>query len=227
MNIEETVKNCEIYLKKIKQYEPDPFYVDYFFNEYINSVNDALTGIFEEGNRDFGLFISKNISQKKFDEKARIKNDQNALKFSEWYSDKFKQEHERLYPGFIREICQFKKRFEKLPKIKIMIRGSDRYKDDVYQQIKVNLSHGKLNSKEELEIEIRKQLPIFLKIINNKRRKNNEPKVGKKQVIASTFLDVKKYKDIEIIYAAEIYIPIIKRIVGESRKKIKELTKWD
>lgn len=227
MNIEETVKNCEIYLKKIKQYEPDPFYVNYFFNEYINSVNDTLAGIFEEGNRDFGLFISKNISQKKFDEKARIKNDQNALKFSEWYSDKFNQEHERLYPGFIQEICQFKKKFEKLPKIKIMIRASDRYKDDIYQQIEVNLSHEKLNSKEELKIEIRKQLPIFLKIINNKRRKNNEPKVGEKQVIASTFLDVKKYKDIEIIYAAEIYIPVIKRIVEESRKKIKELTKWN
>ncbi len=226
MNIEKTIKNCEINLKQIKHYDPDPFYVNYFFNEYINSVNDTFNGIFEEGNRDFGLFISEKILQKKFDIKAKMKNDQNAIKFSEWYSIKYNQEHENPYPNFIKKICQFKNKFEKLPKIKIMIRASDRYKDDIYQQIKVNLSHEKLHSKEELEIEIKRQLPIFLEMINHKRSKNNEPKVGKNQVIASTFLDIEEYKDIEIAYAAEIYIPVVKRLVEESRKKMKELTTW-
>ena len=79
MNIEEAIKNCEIYLKQIKQYNPDPYYVNYFFNKYIDSVNDTFAGIFEEGNRDFGLFVSENISQKKFDEKAKI----NALNSAE------------------------------------------------------------------------------------------------------------------------------------------------
>jgi hypothetical protein len=226
MKIEKTIKNCEINLKQIKQYDPDPFYVNYFFNEYINSVNDTFNGIFEEGNRDFGLFISEKISQKKFERKAKMKNDQNAIKFSEWYSLKYNQEHENPYPNFIKKICQFKNKFEKLPKIKIMIRASDRYKDDIYQQIKVNLSHEKLRSKEELEIEIKRQSPIFLEIINHKRSKNNEPKVGKNQVIASTFLDIEEYKDIEVAYAAEIYIPVVKRLVEESRKKMKELTTW-
>ena len=224
MNIEKTIKNCEIYLKQIKQYNPDPYYVNYFFNEYINSVNDTFDGIFEEGNRDFGLFISEKISQKKFNEKAKMKSDQNAIKFSEWYSIKYNQEHESPYPNFIRKICQFKNKFEKLPKIKIMIRASDIYKDDTCQQIKVNLSHEKLRSKEELKIEIKRQLPIFLEIINHKRSKNNEPKVGEKQVIASAFLDIEECKDIEITYAAEIYIQVMKRLVEESRKKIKELT---
>ena len=226
MNIEKTIKDCEINLKQIKHYDPDPFYVNYFFNEYINSVSNTFNGIFEEGNRDFGLFISEKISQKKFDRKAKIKNDQNAIKFSEWYSIKYNQEHENPYPNFIKKICQFKNKFEKLPKIKIMIRASDRYKDDIYQQIKVNLSHEKLRSKEELEIEIKRQSPIFLEIINHKRSKNNEPKVGKNQVIASTFLDIEEHKEIEIAYAAEIYIPVVKRLVEESRKKIKELTTW-
>ena len=224
MNIEKTIKNCEIYLKQIKQYNPDPYYVNYFFNEYINSVNDTFDGIFEEGNRDFGLFISEKISQKKFHEKAKMKSDQNAIKFSEWYSIKYNQEHENPYPNFIRKICQFKNKFEKLPKIKIMIRASDIYKDDTCQQIKVNLSHEKLRSKEELKIEIKRQLPIFLEIINHKRSKNNEPKVREKQVIASAFLDIEECKDIEITYAAEIYIQVMKRLVEESRKKIKELT---
>lgn len=226
MNIEKTIKNCEIYLKQIKQYDPDPYYVNYFFNQYINSVNDTFDGIFEEGNTDFGLFISEKISQKNFYRKAKMKNDQNAIKFSEWYSIKYNQEHENPYPNFIKKICQFKNKFEKLPKIKIMIMASSRYKDDTCQQIKVNLSHEKLCSKEELEIEIKRQLPIFLEIINNKRNKNNEPKVRKNQVIASTFLDIEEYKDIEIVYAAEIYIQVMKRLVEESRKKIKELTMW-
>jgi len=226
MNIEKTIKNCEIYLKQIKQYEPDPYYVNYFFNEYINSVNDTFNGIFEEGNRDFGLFISEKISQTNFDEKAKMKNDQNAIKFSEWYSLEYNQEHKNPYPNFIKKICQFKNKFEKLPKIKIMIRASDRYKDDIYQQIKVNLSHEKLRSKEELDIEIKRQLPIFLEIINHKRDKNNEPKVGETQVIASTFLDIEEYENIEIVYAAEIYIQVMRRLVEESRKKIKELTTW-
>ena len=108
----------------------------------------------------------------------------------------------------------------------MMIRASDRYKDDIYQQIKVNLSHEKLRSKEELDIEIKRQLPIFLEIINHKRNENNEPKVRKNEVIASTFLDIEEYRDIEIAYAAEIYIPVMRRLVEESRKKIKELTAW-
>ena len=38
MNIEEEIKNCEICLKQIKQYDPDPFYVDHFLNKYIISI---------------------------------------------------------------------------------------------------------------------------------------------------------------------------------------------
>ena len=30
MNIEKEIKKCEIYLKQIKQYDPDPFYINYF-----------------------------------------------------------------------------------------------------------------------------------------------------------------------------------------------------
>ena len=224
MNIEKALKNCEIYLKQIKQYDPDPFYVNYFFNEFINSINNTFDGIFEEANRDFGLFILENISQKKFYEKAKKKNDQNAIKFSEWYSIKYNQEHENSYPNFMKKICQFKNELQKLPKIKVMIRASDRYKNDVNQQVKVNFSHEKLRSKEELEIEIKRQLPIFLEIINYKRNKKNEPKVEENQIIASAFLDIEEHSNIEIVYASEIYIPVMKRLVEESRKKIKELT---
>ena len=226
MNIEEAIKKSEISLKQIKQYDPDPFYVNYFFNEYIISINNIINLIFEEANRDFGLFILQNVSEKKFSEKANMKNDKNAIKFSDWYSMKYNEEHKNPYPNFMKKICQFRNKFGKLPEIKIMIRASDRYKDDINQQIKINLSHEKLRSKEELDIEIKRQLPIFLEIINHKRDKKNEPKVSENQIVASAFLDIEDHKNIEIVYASEIYIPVIKRLVEESRKKIKELTSW-
>lgn len=227
MNIEEAIKNCEISLNQIEHYDPDPFYVNYFFNEFITSVNNSINGIFEEANRDFGLFISENISEKSFFEKAEEKQDLKAKKFSEWFSAKYKQEHKNPYPNIIKKILEFKNKFGKIPEIKIMIRAKDRYKDDIYQQIKVGLTNQKIRSKEELEIEIKRQIPTFLEIINLKRKERNEPKVGEKQVMASAFLDISNHKDVEIVYAAEIYVPVVKRLVEESRNKIRELTTWN
>ena len=226
MNIEEAIKNCEIYSKQIKQYEPDPYYVNYFFTKFVDSVNSTFNLIFEEANRDFGLFVSEKITYDGFLEKAKLKNDENAIKFSEWYLEKFSLEHKNPFPNIIKKICKLKNKTQKIPKIKIMIRALDRYKNDVNQQIKVNLSNEKLRSKEELNIEIKRQLPVFLEIINHKRKKMNEPKVEENQVIASAFLDIENHDDVEIAYASEIYIPVMKRLVKESRNKIKELTTW-
>jgi hypothetical protein len=226
MNIEEEIKKCEIYSKQIKQYDPDPFYVNYFFNKYINSINNIINGIFEEANIDFGLFIKEKISQKEFHEKANIKKDVNALKFSEWFSIKYKKEHENPYPNSMNKICQFKNENESLPKIKIMIRATERYKNDFNQEIKIDLRNGKIISKEQLDIEIKIQTPIFLETINTKRNEKNEPKVTKKKIIASAFVNLEKDNDVEIMYLCQIYTPVIRRLIDESRDKIKELTSW-
>ena len=226
MNVEEEIKKCEIYSKQIKQYDPDPFYVNYFFNKYINSINNIINGIFEEANIDFGLFIKEKISQKEFHEKANIKKDVNALKFSEWFSIKYKKEHENPYPNSMNKICQFKNENESLPKIKIMIRATERYKNDFNQEIKIDLRNGKIISKEQLDIEIKIQTPIFLETINTKRNEKNEPKVTKKKIIASAFVNLEKDNDVEIMYLCQIYTPVIRRLIDESRDKIKELTSW-
>jgi hypothetical protein len=224
MNIEEEIKKCEIYSKQIKQYDPDPFYVNYFFNKYINSINNIINGIFEEANIDFGLFIKEKISQKEFHEKANIKKDVNAIKFSEWFSIKYKKEHENPYPNSMNKICQFKNENESLPKI--MIRATERYKNDFNQEIKIDLRNGKIISKEQLDIEIKIQTPIFLETINTKRNEKNEPKVTKKKIIASAFVNLEKDNDVEIMYLCQIYTPVIRRLIDESRDKIKELTSW-
>ncbi|MBC8516792.1 MAG: hypothetical protein ISR81_03775 [Nitrosopumilus sp.] len=223
MNIEEAITKCEITLKQIKQYDPDPYYVNYFFNEYMISINNIINGIFEEANRDFGLFVSEKISEQKFYEKAKMKNDENAIKFSEWYSKKYIEEHKNPYPDVISQVRNFKNKFKKLPEIKIMLRASERYKDDINQEIKVKLSNQKLKSRDELDIEIKRQLPIFLQVLNHKRDEKNEPKIEENQVIASAFIDIENHEDVEIAYAAEIYIPVMERLVEESRKRIKEL----
>ncbi len=224
MNVEKALKNCEIYLKQIKQYDPDPFYVNYFFVKYIDSVKKVFDLIFEEANRDFGLFISENITYEKFFEKAKLKNDLKAIEFSKWYIENFSQEHQDQFPNIMKKICQFKNELEKIPEIKIMIRTTDRYKDDICQQIKINLSNDKLRSKAELNIEIKRQLPIFLEITNHKRKLKKEPKIDDNQVIATTFLDIEDHKDVEIVYTSEIYIQVMKRLIKNSRIKIKELT---
>ena len=224
MNIEEELTNCEIYSKQIKQYDPDPFYVNYFFTKYINSINNIINGIFEEANMDFGLFISEKITQRKFNEKANLKKDEDALKFSKWFSKKNKKEHENPYPNHMNKIRLFKNENESLPKIKIMIRATERYKNDVYQEIKIDLKNGKIISREQLDIEIKRQIPIFLEIINAKRNQNDEAKVTNKKIISSAFVNLEKNNNIEIMYLCQIYTPVIKRLVDESRDKIKELT---
>jgi hypothetical protein len=224
MNIEEEIKKCEIYLKQIKQYDPDPFYVNYFFNKYINSINNIIYGIFEEANMDFGLFVTEKITQRKFNEKANIKKDTNALKFSEWFSIKYKKEHENPYPNFMNEICQFKNKNETLPEIKIRIRATERYKNDFNQEIKIGLKNGKIISKDQLDIEIKRQTQMFLKIINIKRNEKEEPKVTKEKITSSAFVNLEKDQNIEIMYLCQIYMPVIRRLIDESRDKIKELT---
>ena len=227
MNIEKIIEDCRIYLKQIKQYDPDPYYVNHFFSKFIDSVNIVIEGIFDEANRDFGLFITEKISYEKFLKKAKEKNDDKAIKFSEWYTDKINQEHKGKFPNVIKKICELKNKENTIPEIKIMIRAQDRYENDINQQIMVGLSNEKLRSKEELQIEINRQLPVFLEVINHKRTKNNEPSVNENQVTTSAFIDIEDIFEIEIAYAAEIYIPVLIRLVEGSRKKIKELTSWN
>ena len=81
-------------------------------------------------------------------------------------------------------------------------------------------------SKEQVDIEIKRQTQIFLKVINAKRNEKEEPKVDKKKITASAFVNLEKDQNIEIMYLCQIYTPVIRRLIDESRNKIKELTNW-
>ena len=59
-----------------------------------------------------------------------------------------------------------------------------------------------------------------------KEMKRDEPKVTKKKIIASAFITLEKNQNIEILDLCQVYVPVIRRLVNESKDKIKELTNW-
>jgi hypothetical protein len=226
MNIEAKIRDCEYNLNQINHFNPDPHYVNYFLGAYIQSVINVYDGIFEEANRDFGLFVSGKCTKEKFEKKAVEKNDLLALNFLSWFKENYENQHDSSYPNFIKKITCFFKENNYLPKINIKLAANQRYKEDVFQLVQVVLTNGKIRSNEELKIEIKRQTPIFLEIINQKRKNKNEPKVHENQVIATTFLEMENYEGIEISQACETYLPVMRRFLDESRNEIKVLTTW-
>ena len=220
MEVEREIKNCQVCLTKLKQYDPDPYYVSFFFNQYTNAIKNIINGIIKEADRDFGLFIHGKISYEAFQKKAKYKNDVNAIKFAEWFAKKYEEEHTSLYPSIMKKILNFKETFQNIPTIKLMIKPKKRFDDDINQEIKIN---QKLK-REDLMVEIDKQIPLFLEIINHKRNQNKQPKLKKNHTYASACIDIKGHKDIDVFYMAEIYLFTIQRFVNETRIKIKKLT---
>jgi len=224
MDIDLKFTECNYNLNQIKHFNPDSFYVNHFVQEFLQDVMDVYDGIFEEACRDFGIFVLGKPTKTKFEKKAKEKNDKSAIEFFTWFEENYKNEHNSPYPKFIDKMVSVFKKSGELPKFTIKMLAKDRYKDDFVQEIKVRRNNKKI-SLEELQVEITRQTPIFLQIINQKRTENSEPKVSEKQIVASTFLEMSNYEDIEIPYACEIYFPVLKRIVAESKGKIKKLSK--
>jgi hypothetical protein len=224
MQIEEKIQNCEYNLKQINHFNPDPYYVNYFLKDFIKSIIDVYDGIIKEADRDFGLFISEKSSLQNFKQKAKEKNDKSALAFSTWFNENYENEHKSPYPSFVKKLITLFLEENKLPKIVVKILAKERYENDIFQEIIVSSDKGKLRP-EELEIEIKRHIPLFLQLLNQKRKSNDEPKVSEKNVIASTFLQIANFETMEIPYSCRIYVPVLKRIVKDSRYQIKQLSK--
>jgi len=227
MDIKEKINDCKYNLDQIVHFNPDPFYVNYFFKNFLISVNRFYDEIFEEANRDFGLFVSGKCTREKFESKSVSKNDSKALEFLSWFEQHYKEEHEKYYPSFIKKVSDYFEMYGELPKTTIKLIPNKVYKDDIPQEIKVDLTKEKLRSKESLLIEIKRQVPMYLEIINQKRRNNDEPKIPENQIIASTFLELQNYENMEIPYCCKVYLPVMNRFLEESRKEIRRLTVWE
>lgn len=224
MSVEEKLEQCRFNLRQIIHYNPEPYYVNHFLIEFIKSVTSVYDEILQEANRDFGLFVEGRCSLKKFESKSRMKDDKLALKYFSWFNENYEQEHKAQYPNFVKKMICFYEQKKHLPKIKIKIIANQRYKDDISQEILVGLKNGKFRSKEIVETEIKRQTPVFLEVINNKRKNKDEPKVSTNQIIASAFMKVEKSEDFEIINVCEAYLSVLTRFIDESRNKIRKLT---
>ena len=225
MSVEEKIKYCEYNLNQINHHNPDPYYVSYFLKEFVKSAINVYDGIIQEANRDFGLFISDTCTHTKFEKKAKEKNDKSALKFSLWFNENYKNEHKTSYPEFVNKIISFFKENNELPRMTIKILTSERYKDDIVQTLDIRLHKGKLRF-EEMQMEIKRQTPLFLRVINQNRKAKDESTVSEKQIIVSTFLEMKNFENMEIPYACKIYLPVLKRILKNSRDQINQLSRW-
>ena len=225
MDIEQRIKDCEFNLKQINYFNPDPYFVSHFFENYIKHVKNFYLGIIEEASIDYGLVSSSKTTITEFAEKAYEKNDEYSLKFLSWYNENFKNEHKTPYPNFIKKAIFMNATEYHCSKFSIKLISNQRYQDDPFLEIKFARKDNKPIYTDMLNIEMNRQIPIFLDIINKKRKNNNEPKVLESQVIPSAFLKKNGVEGIEILKACEVYLFVLNRILKESRKKIKELTK--
>jgi hypothetical protein len=192
--------------------------------EYFKSIIEVYDGIFEEANRDFGLFVSGKCTKEKFKERANVKNENLALEFVSWFDSNYNNEHEAAYPKFIKDMISYFKKNNSIPKLTIKLLSEQRYENDPIQEIKIELKENKFRSKNDLRVQIKRQIPLFLELINKKRKDSDEPKVYESQVIVSAFMELENYEGVEISYACKIYLPVLNRISEESVLKIRQLT---
>lgn len=222
MSIEESIDECVMNASMLNKYEPDLNYVDHFFRRYLDVVEEAYLGILEEANRDFGLFAPQ-CDLEEFKKKCIEKNDPDALEFVEWYEKKIREEHKDYYPSLMYSIMQYYKHNKKLPKVEARIKAINAYKGDMTHAIPDKLMREDMGSDEVFKKHMWTHIEIFLDRINNKRAANGEPKVPDNGMAIATYF--KNFDNFEIKYAADIYIQVIRRIVTDSRNKIRESTK--
>lgn len=246
MNSDEAIKECAACAMQIRRYDPDPHYTGYYFGRYLVAAGAAVDGIFAEADADFGLFAGGRITQEAF--AASLKHgDTGAAEFLEWYENKHSEWHSGLYPRMMNSVRKTVNSGRGI-RIEIMIRAADRYKDDPVYHIGMNMTiDGRLRSKPELDVAVRRHAPIFAEVVNHKRRLRNEPLADVRRVAASAFAvvaDADAHEQaassitataapagtlaphqmvMELAYSTKVYTQLLRRIVEESRLKMRSI----
>lgn len=216
MKIDELIKECKSNLFQIENFEPDPYYVKYFLKLFLKYASKICDAVFEEKSNEFGLFGVD--TKNKFRYQAVSKQDKKAIKFSDWFDKKFHDEHQSVYPDFMLNLIKLQEKGKEIPRIQIMLRPKEQYVNDIYQEILPKMINGKLQSKEELFVEIKRNASIFLEIVNHKRKLNNQSKINEKQIMTVTCMKFNE-ENFEIIHACKTYLTVLNRIIIESEKE--------
>ena len=112
-----------------------------------------------------------------------------------------------------------------------MMVATDTYRDDpVYEMDMTGLTvGGRLRSRAELDAQVRRRTPVFLEMVNHKRRRYGEPATRAGRVAASAFAVLcgggarGPYTTMSIPHAAEVYVNTVKRMRAESALRIRQL----
>ena len=239
------VQRCAEHAGYIGLHDPDPHYTGHCFAEYLRAADAAVDGIFVAAGADFGLSLGRPATRDSFAQGIRH-GDILASEFLKWYDDQYQHQwHSGTYPHMMMMARDMARATGQAPEIRIMIRAEDRYRDDPIYDIDTTglVSNGRLCSRDGLLARVRYMTPIFLELVNHKRRQKGEPRVSGKGVVASAFAVIHAGGHagkpcapppppspqssppvlMELAYAAEVYVQVIQRMRSESASYIRGL----
>lgn len=226
MDVDESLKDCKASLLNIEKFNPEPFYVNKFFLEFLSSAINVIESVISEADRDFGLFIKGKAGFDKFREKASDKNDQNALEFIRWYESRLEKENQFPNAKFVWSCMTIFENNAMIPSSDIFLKPRDMTTGDICYPLNTKLRDGRIIDKEELRKSIEYNIPLFVQIINEKRKLNSNPRILKNNVCVCALIDFDG-RYFEVIECCKIYLTILDEIIDEAREKIRELTLFE
>lgn len=230
----DAVRECLMRARQIRLHDPDPYYAGHHFEQYLRAANAAVDGIFRTAGTDFGLLpcMGKHAARDSFEAaiRARGERDASASEFLEWYDAQDSGPwHSAVYTravGAARRMVRIRGR---APGVRVMIGVSDGYADDPSYEVDtagLTSRGGRLRSRDELSVEVRRRLPAFLEMVNDKRRRSGEPGASAGKVVAFCFAVVRHGGETHAVgmaRAADVYVQTLQRMISESEARIRVL----
>ena len=250
-------ERCAEYVGLLRLHDPDPYYVRYLFSQYLRAADAAINEIFAGADTDFGLFArgrngsSGTVTRDSFAarirdrEKARSGSTPDALasEFLRWYDNQYESQWHhppgsyphamRIARDAARPPAHAYRRYPP-PDIRIMMMATDTHPGDpVYELDMTGLTAagGRLKSRQALHERVRRRAPVFLEMVNHKRRRYGEPAAGAADIRASAFAVFREhiggpdapYMTVNIPRATGVYATTISRMRAESALFIRGL----
>ncbi|MCE2498886.1 MAG: hypothetical protein J4F28_07890 [Nitrosopumilaceae archaeon] len=229
----DAVQECRMRARQIRLHNPDPYYTGHHFEQYLRAANAAVDGIFHTAGIDFGLLpcMGKPATRDSFEAAIRERGRRDALasEFLEWYDAQHSGPwHSAVYTRAVGAARRTVRTHGRAPGVRIMISASDGYADDPSYEVDTAglTSRGRLRSRDELSVEVRRRLPAFLDMVNDKRRRSGEPAASAKDVGAFCFAVVRhggKTHAVDMARAADVYVQALQRMISESEARIRDL----
>ena len=190
-------------------HDPDPYYIRYYLVKYMDAADAAIGRIFASAGSSFGVMMRGRAKtrdeyvhclwQREKSNGSSQGTDMLAREFLRWYDAQHAGAwHEGTPAQMMGIVLDARHATGSMPGIKIMIRAKERHKGDPIYEINTRglLSGGKLLSRQELEMRVKRRMPAFLEIINHKRSQNGEPAVKTGDVMPSAFAEITRHDDI-------------------------------